>query len=248
MTLQITGIPSTLSDKLVEEYVEIKRRFTMNDWGPGQLKGGRFSEVVLRIFQHLLGETTTPFGTDIVNTEKTRIINTVTRNSAIDKHVRQKMTALTRLLLDFRNNRDAAHLNDFNANSMDTAFVHTSATWIVCELVRVYGGYPMQEAQKIVDSLAVKDYPVIMEFEGELFITRDNLTAKEEILVWLSKIQKMDYRLLHSKTRDKNNSRFKKTLKGITSSKLIGEKDGLYFIMPLGIDKVRIDRLLEFHH
>jgi hypothetical protein len=37
----------------------------------------------------------------------------------------------------------------------------------------------MAEAQKIVDGLAVKEYPVVMERNGELFITRHNLNAKE---------------------------------------------------------------------
>ena len=68
-----------------------------------------------------------------------------------------------RLLLDFRNNRDVAHLGGFDANSMDALFVMTSATWMVCELVRVFGGYAMREAQKIVDTLSVKEYPAIIE-------------------------------------------------------------------------------------
>jgi hypothetical protein len=137
MTLSIRGIPSELGTKLIEEFLEIKKRFAMNDWGPGQLKGGRFAEVVLRAYQHLLSEAVTPFGTDIPASEKTRVLNTVQSAGAIDAHVRQKTVPLVRLLLDFRNNRDAAHLGGFDANSMDTLFVMTSATWIFCEFVRV---------------------------------------------------------------------------------------------------------------
>ena len=87
MTLSISGIPSELSTKLIEEYLEVKKRFAMNDWGPGQLKGGRFAEVVLRTYQHLLGEAVTPFGTDIQAAEKTRILNVVQSAGAIDLHV-----------------------------------------------------------------------------------------------------------------------------------------------------------------
>ena len=132
-----------LNEKLIEEYLDIKKRFTMSDWGPGQLKGGRFAEVLLRIFQHLLGETVTPFGNDIPPNEKTRILNLIQNQPLIDPHVRQKVVALARLLLDFRNNRDVAHLGGFDANSMDTLFVMTGATWALCELVRMYGGYQM---------------------------------------------------------------------------------------------------------
>lgn len=90
MTVSIAGIPAELNAKLVEEYLEIKKRFAMNDWGPGQLKGGRFAEVVLRVYQHLLGDAVTPFGVDIRPAEKTRILNTIESASAIDAHIRQK--------------------------------------------------------------------------------------------------------------------------------------------------------------
>ena len=146
MSITIAGIPAALSAKLFEEYLEIKKHFAMNDWGPGQLKGGRFAEVVLRIYQNLLGDQLTPFGTDINPREKTRLLNSVESSGSIEGHVRQKTVPLVRLLLDFRNSRDAAHLGGFNANSMDALFVLTSTTWMVCELVRVYGGYTMPEA------------------------------------------------------------------------------------------------------
>jgi hypothetical protein len=111
----------------------------MDDWGPGQLMGGRFAEAMLRVYQHLLGQPWTPFGTDIPAAQKTAITNAVTNSPAIDDQVRQKTVPLTRLLLDFRNNRDVAHLGGFDANSMDALFVMNSATWVLCELVRVHG-------------------------------------------------------------------------------------------------------------
>src|SRR3989344_7177855 len=183
MAITFTGIPVGLSETLIEEYLEVKKRYSMNDWGPSQLMGGRFAEAILRIFQHLLGSSVTPFGTDIPPIEKTNILNTIQSNGNIDSHVRQKIVPLARLLLDFRNNRDSAHLGGFDANSMDALFVMTATTWILCELLRVYGGYSMPDAQRIVDEFAVKEYPVLMEFEGDIFITRHDLTAKQEVLI-----------------------------------------------------------------
>lgn len=235
MTLSITGIPTALSEKLVEEYLDIKKHFAMNDWGPGQLKGGRFAEVMLRIYQHLLGETVMPFGADIVPREKTRILNVFENEPTIDPHVRQKTVPLVRLLLDFRSNRDAAHLGGFDANSMDAVFVMTSATWMVCELVRVYGGYAMHDAQKIVDALAVKEYPVIMEREGELFITRHDLKSKEEVLVLLTKNASATAEFLNEKCGDSNKPRFQRNLQEMVAGKFIGQAaNGDYFIMPRG--------------
>jgi hypothetical protein len=245
MTLSVTGIPTALSEKLVEEYLDIKKHFAMNDWGPGQLKGGRFAEVMLRAYQHLLGEAVTPFGTDIVSREKTRILNTIESAGTIDVHIRQKTVPLVRLLLDFRNNRDAAHLGGFDANSMDALFVMTSATWMVCELVRVYGGYAMREAQKIVDALSVKEYPVIMEREGELFITQHDLNAKQEVLVLLTKNASATADFMLEKSGDK--SRFERNLREMVADKFIGQAaNGEYFIMPRGQVLVTKKSLLTY--
>jgi hypothetical protein len=247
MTLSIGRVPSELSSKLIEEYLEIKKRFAMNDWGPGQLKGGRFAEVVLRIYQHLLSEAITPFGTDIPAAEKTRILNTVTNASTIDTHLRQKTVPLVRLLLDFRNNRDVAHLGGFDANSMDTLFVMTSATWILCELVRIYGGYGMREAQEIVDGLSAKDYPVIIERHGELFIARHNLDAKQEVLVLLTRNTSATTEFLETKIGDSNKSRVRRKLREMVNDKLIGlATNGDYFIMPRGQALVAEKSLLSY--
>jgi hypothetical protein len=247
MTLQINRIPSWISAKLIEEYLEIKKRFAMNDWGPGQLKGGRFAEVVLRAYQHLLGDSVTPFSDDIAAAEKTRIMNRVTTDGAIDEHVRQKTVPLVRLLLDFRNNRDVAHLGGFDANGMDTMFVMTGATWILCEFIRVYGGYTMSDAQEIVDGLAVKEYPVIIERDGELFIARHDLDSKQEVLVWLTRNASASSSALETKIGDTNKSRVRRRLKEMVDDKLIGlAANGDYFIMPRGQSLVTTDSLLQY--
>lgn len=247
MPLTIAGIPAALSAQLVEEYLDIKKHFAMNDWGPGQLKGGRFAEVMLRIYQHLLQEPVAPFGTDIVPREKTRILSAVESAGTIDAHVRQKTVPLVRLLLNFRNNRDAAHLGGFDANSMDALFVMTSATWMVCELVRVYGGYAMPEAQEIVDALSVKEYPVIMERKGELFITRHDLKAKQEVLVLLTKNASATVEFLHEKSGDSNKSRFQRNLQEMVTAKFVGRAaNGEYFIMPRGQALVTKKSLLTY--
>lgn len=247
MTLLINGIPSQVSTRLIEEYLEIKKRFAMDDWGPSQLKGGRFAETVLRAYQHLLGDAITPFGTDIAAAEKTRIMNRVQNAGAIDEHVRQKTVPLVRLLLDFRNNRDVAHLGGFDANGMDTMFVMTGATWILCEFTRVYGGYAMSRAQEIVDGLSVKEYPVIVERNGELFIARHDLDAKQEVLVWLMRNASAPGPVLETKVGDSNKSRVRRKLKEMVADKLIGlAADGEYFIMPRGQASVTTNSLLQY--
>lgn len=245
MTKVLKTIPDDLGKRTFEEYAEIKRRHQLNDCGPSQLNGGRFAEAVLRIFQHLLGVTVTPFSEDIPATEKTKIINKITSDPHIDEHIRQKVTVLTKLLLDFRNNRDVAHLGGFSANKIDASFVLSCANWIVAELIRVYGNYSMDEAQEIIDKIAIPNYPVIFDIEGEEFIARDDLLVKQEVLILLSK-QKRTSDLLFSKTKDGNRSRFNKTLASMAAKKLIALKDGFYHLLPNGIKEIQEKKLLNY--
>lgn len=245
MTKVLKTIPNDLEKRLFEEYTEIKRRHQLNDCGPSQLNGGRLAETILRIFQHLLGETVTPFGEDIPATEKTKIISKVTSHPHIDEHVRQKVTVLTKLLLDFRNNRDIAHLGRFSANKIDASFVLSCANWIVAELIRVYGNYSMDETQEIIDKIAIPNYPVIFDIEGEEFITRDDLLVKQEVLILLIK-QKRNSDFLFSKTKDGNRSRFNKTLVFMTTKKLVALKDGFYHLLPNGIKEIQEKSLLNY--
>lgn len=245
MTKILKTVPDDLEKRLFEEYTEIKRRHQLNDCGPSQLNGGRFAETILRIFQHLLGETATPFGEDIPATEKTKIINKVTNDPHIDEHVRQKITVLAKLLLDFRNNRDVAHLGGFNSNKIDASFVLSCANWIVAEFIRIYGNYSMDEAQKIIDKIAIPNYPVIFNIEEEDFIAREDLLVKQEVLILLSK-QKRNSNFLFSKTKDSNRSRFNKTLASMAVKKLIALKDGFYHLLPNGIKEIQQKNLLNY--
>jgi len=244
MTRILKTIPEDLENKLFEEYAEIKRRYQLNDCGPSQLNGGRFAEAVLRIFQHLLGTAVTPFGEDITAIEKTKIINKVTSDSHIDEHIRQKVTALAKLLLDFRNNRDVAHLGGLSANKIDASFVLSCANWIVAELIRVYGNYLMDEAQKIIDKIAIPSYPVIFDIEGEDFVAKDDLSERQEILVLLSR-QKRSSEFLFSKMKSNNRGNFNKTIISMKVKKLIALKDEFYHLLPNGIKEIQVKNLLN---
>ncbi len=238
-------IPSELENILFEEFKELKRRFQLNDSGPTQLNGGRFAEAMLRIFQYLLGETITPLGEDVPANEKTKTISKIVNHPSIDEHIRQKVSSLTRLLLDFRNNRDVAHLGGFKANNIDAYFILNCANWIVAELIRVYGDFSMPDAQKIIDSLAVQDFPVIFNIEGEEFIARADLTSSREVLVLLLK-EKRDFLYLFSKTKDGNRSRFSAMLKLMENKRLIAEKGGFYHLLPNGIKTIQAEGLLDY--
>ncbi|MDE2116576.1 MAG: hypothetical protein KGI79_01755, partial [Patescibacteria group bacterium] len=87
----------------------------------------------------------------------------------------------------------------------------------------IYGGFfhaleKPSTAQKMIDRIAIPNYPVIFDIEGEEFIARDDLTVRQEILV-LSSAEKRNLDFLFSKTKDDNKSRFNKTVASMVAEK-----------------------------
>jgi hypothetical protein len=59
-----------------------------------------------------------------------------------------------------RNKRGIGHVGgDLDANSIDISAMAKVADWTVCELIRLYHGLSLEEAQDIVDGLAVRQLP-----------------------------------------------------------------------------------------
>lgn len=244
--IKLKSIPKDLQDHLINEFKQFKSKYNLRDWGPGELKAGRFAEAMLRIFQFLVGESITPFGSEITSQEKDKLINKVVNSNTINAHIRQKVTVLVRLLLDFRNNRDAAHIGGFDANHMDANFTLCCSKWILCEIIRVFGDYSMEQAESIVSEINIKEFPAVIEIDGEQFVAKPGLTAEQEILVLLYKNSNGScYNFLFIKTKDGNQTRFKKRLKSLQNKKLIAKNQDKYFLMPYGIKIVEETNLLQ---
>lgn len=240
----LKGIPQNLEDCLFQELANIRRKFFLGEDGDSELNGGRMAECIIRIFQFLLGEPVMPMGTHVNKSTRDRIISRVKSNSSIDKHIRTKVTELISLLLSFRNDRDSAHLGGFNANNIDSVFILYTANWITAELIRVYGGIGMKEAQKIIDKLAVPNYPAFLEIEGESFLCKDNLNKKEQVLAFLF-LKKKKFDFLFKKVGYSRKDKFVKILKEMEKDRLIAFKNDHYHLLSKGRKKVIEGKLLE---
>jgi hypothetical protein len=105
----------------------------------------------------------------------------------------------------------------------------------------------MQKAQEIVNGLSAKEYPVIVERHGELFIARHDLDAKQEVLVLLTRNTSAAAAFLETKVGDSNKSRVRRKLQEMVNDRLIGlAATGDYFIMPRGQALVTDKSLLSY--
>jgi len=71
------------------------------------------------------------------------------------------------------------------ADVIDIATMARCADWIVCELIRINHGLSLEEAQDIVDSLAVRQLTTIWEVGGKKRVLKPGLSAKDQSLLLL---------------------------------------------------------------
>jgi hypothetical protein len=186
ITVLSSQLDSTILDRLIDEYLDIKQQFFLKKYRPSELNTGRFCECVLRLLQDIDTKGSyIPFGTSLGNSNT--IINKLEQSRNLPESLRVFILKLVRVALDIRNRRDIAHVGggEINPNYSDALLLVNIADWILIEIVRHYYKCPMEEAQKIVDSIIEVRVPVITEVNGFLRVQNTNLKARDASLVIL---------------------------------------------------------------
>ena len=175
------NLPNELVEKLLNEYSHIKQQFLLKKWRPTELECGRFCECVLRIIEYCDRGHYTPFG---VQAKSEQIIKNAENNVNLNDSIRFLIPRLVRVVLDFRNKRDIAHVGgEVSPNEQDSLLVVHSSDWIMAEIVRKFHSVTISEASKIVKSILELKIPIINEFDGFLKILNTKLDARQKTLV-----------------------------------------------------------------
>lgn len=147
---------------------------------------GKFCETVLRFLQDKLLGSYTAFGVHISNfaDECRKLVNSPVGSGKESE--RQVLPRALVFLYTMRNKRGIGHIGeDVDANSIDIAVMTKIADWIICELIRLYHDLSLEEAQDIVDGLAVRQLSVVWEVAGKKRILKEGLAAKDQALLLL---------------------------------------------------------------
>ena len=183
--LNVLGLlPSGLREPLLEEYQSIVQCFSENRWLPSELSGGRFCEIVYTVLD---GQAT---GTYPSVPNKPQDFVGACRRLEQNTHVPRSFQILIPRLLpaifEVRNNRGVGHTGgDVDSNYMDAAFVVTSCSWVMGELIRVFHNMSIENAQSLVDGLAQRRIPLIWEGNGIRRVLQPGLTLQSQMLVLL---------------------------------------------------------------
>jgi hypothetical protein len=177
------GLPSHLVAELLETYQEAKRRFHLGDLRPQEVEGGRFSEAVFRMLQHLSGMKVTTLGRQLPKID--RLLIDLENATGISESVRLHIPRTLKLIYDIRNKRDAAHLGDgIDPNLQDATLVIRNMDWVMAELVRLHHNVGPDEAQRIIEDLVTKEVPAVQEINGQPVILTD-LQPRDQALLML---------------------------------------------------------------
>ena len=89
-------------------------------------------------------------------------------------------------LYEIRNNRNVGHVGgDVDPNEMDSRYVAFTARWIIAEMVRVFYGVALTEAQGIVHACVQFDIPEIWAVAGVKRVMVTGLSARQQAIVLL---------------------------------------------------------------
>jgi hypothetical protein len=185
----LRNLPSGLREPLLSAYGEIARNFAEHRWEPAELNGGKLCEIVYSIVEGAISGTfpSAPLKpSQLANA--CRAIEQRPSNPALagDRSLRILIPRLLPYLYEIRNNRGVGHVGgDVSPNFCDATAVYSCANWIMAELVRIFHGVSLCEAQSVVDALVERRLAVVWEVEGVKRVLDPSMGKSDQVLILL---------------------------------------------------------------
>ena len=189
----ITKISPPLDTQLVEllmnEFIEMERRFVLQDWEPATLDGGQFSEILSRIIYHV----------DSGNLNKIKSVDSCLSYIEDEKNSNshnfpQRRTSLhmckvLRTIYKFRSQRGAVHIDpEYSANEIDSSMLISNVRWLMAEILRIFWTADRKEVANTIKEIVHYNVPAVLSVDNKYFVLRTDCTAEEEILLLLHKV------------------------------------------------------------
>jgi hypothetical protein len=234
----LSSIPAGLRTPLITEYQTIVQNFLEQRWLPSELSGGRFSEIVYTILD---GNAKKKFAA--APFKPPNFVEACRKlESNAQPHIPRSFQILIPRMLpalyEVRNNRSVGHVGgDVDPNHMDSVAVLSMCNWVMAELVRVFHGLTIAEAQKVVDALAEVRIPVIWSDGNVKRVLRPDLNLHEQILLLTAvSVPDVSSKELIEWIEEDDKAYFMKTLRGLHKKRRLefDEKTDRVKILPPG--------------
>lgn len=174
-----------LATQLVDEFVSLERRYIQRDWGPAELDGGQFCEVLARLLYHQDSENLS------LEKEFDKCCTYIENEEGVAHKLVPHRDALhlvrvLRTVYKFRSQRGAVHISaTYGPSQMDARLMIENVRWAMNETLRVFWNGDREAVAKAIRELLQFDVPCVGAFADVILVQRTDLTPEEEILVLL---------------------------------------------------------------
>jgi hypothetical protein len=167
-------INSDIVNEILGHYVVLKTSFRLQDWEKCLLRGGKFSEAVMKAV-HLIrtGNIAQKISIDAE-------INEVNKRTDLPESIRLLIPRAIRVVYDHRSRRGGAH-GSFDPNAMDCSVIVPISDWIIGEFVRLYCTSDPDRAMKFVAGITTKSVPFVERIGEDYVVLLKGASARQEI-------------------------------------------------------------------
>ncbi|WP_321476622.1 hypothetical protein [uncultured Paludibaculum sp.] len=226
VTKALSVIPAGLRTPLLAEYDSLVTNYSEQKWTAAELSGGKFCEIVYTILDGYAKGTYSAKPSKPANfVEACRRLE---NNNSVPRSFQILIPRLLPPLYEIRNNRNVGHVGgDVDPNHMDATTVLAIVAWVMAELVRVFHGTTVAEAQEIVDSIVERPVPLIWQSGQIKRVLDPKMKLREQVLVLIGSCAgPVDVESLQTWTECKDKAYFKKLIGALHKSRLVEASDG----------------------
>lgn len=242
------SVDKSLRTKLIKSYIDLKAAFVSAQYDSAGLRAGVFSEAVARLLQQELTGSHTPFGTRLPNfTDLCHGFEKVDKSKGHES-LRILIPRALLFIYTLRNKRGVGHIGgEVEANQIDAAAAIRTADWCISELIRLYSKLPLEEGQRLLDSIAVRELPDLWQVGGKTRVLKSGLKYPDQTLIlsYGSPEEAVLVEDLLDWTEHPRMSDYKKILRRLHMERLIefDEETGTVVLSPKGI--ARAEKVLS---
>lgn len=229
------GIPQLLAESMDNEFSKIQEHFLLSEYDDLLVDSGRICEAVLRYLEWRTNEDFTPIdGRSKPN--RSQVVNAARKDMTLEPSVRQQVINLVETVLDFRNNRNAAHLGSIDPNIIDATTAYQMISWVMAEVLRVEAKLNDKDIQELMNKFAERPIPVVYTVAGRPQVLDVNISHLNEVLVLLyDSNSPVDLTVLFKWTHHSNITRWKKNVIDVlVKERLIVLENKKVYILPGG--------------
>jgi len=177
------GLNEDLVRRLIRHYKDMRFYLSDNKYEEAGLHVGKFCENAGNIILDVLGQ---PIEMRPQMEPILQKIESYNRRTNLDPMVRITIPRFLRAAYEMRSKRDAVHVNlEISVNKSDSHVAVHICSWILSELLRVYGQKDMDKAAEIISFLSKDITPYLDDYEGKRLVMSNKLSVSQEILVQL---------------------------------------------------------------